>query len=441
MNASGLAACALVLVWLALVWITWCRPVRQRRAERGRQTDAAQADRIAVIYASQSGTAAELAQRTAHVLGARARPLSDFTPQTLGDLHTALFVVSTSGEGDAPDAAHAFDARARAWPHEQQLSRLRFGLLALGDRSYAQFCGYGRRLDRWLRQHGATALFDAVWVDRLNQTALHQWQTLLAEHWQASDWQAPEFTTWRLAQRRWINPGSQGASCHELLLHVEEAKPPRWQAGDVAQVLIGDSGQQRDYSVASTPSEGLIRLLVRSQCHPDGAPGLGGHWLSASLPLGGNVQLHIRSNAQFHCVEEDRPAIFIGNGTGLAGLRALIQERRERGQQPNWLIFGERQRQHDFFWQDDLQAWLADGTLQRLDLAFSRDQAQKRYVQHCLREAADAVRTWIARGAVVYVCGSRNGMAQDVDLALQDILGAHGYQDLFARSGYRRDVY
>jgi len=98
-------------------------------------------------------------------------------------------------------------------------------------------------------------------------------------------------------------------------------------------------------------------------------------------------------------------------------------------------------RQHDLFWQDDLQAWLADGTLQRLDLAFSRDQAQKRYVQHCLREAADAVRAWIARGAVVYVCGNRAGMAHDVDLALQDILGAHGYQDLFARSGYRRDVY
>jgi len=442
MNAPLFAASALVLAWLTLLWRLW-RRARKARVHQLQNPVSLPANGVAVVYASQSGTAAELAQRTAQALGTQARvwPLSDFTPQTLGRLHTALFIVSTSGESDPPDMALVFDQHARKLSVSGHLSAMRFGLLALGDRTYAQFCGYGRTLEQWLRQHGATALFDSVWMDRLEQSALLQWQTLLTEHFQANPWHAPATTQWRLAQRRWLNPGSPGAACHELLLQCQAAQLPAWQAGDVAQIRIGDSGQQRDYSIASTPAEGLIRLLVRTHQQPDGTPGLGSHWLSQNLQIGKPVRLHIRSNTQFHLDVEDRPIILIGNGTGLASLRALLQERRERGQRHNWLIFGERTRAHDFFWRDELQNWLDDGTLARLDLAFSRDQAEKHYVHHCLREAGVDLRDWIACGAVLYVCGSRDGMAHDVDSVLQDILGCHGYQDLIARNGYRRDVY
>jgi len=452
MNAPLAAACALILAWLILVWITLIRPARQQRREAHKRFDAAlPADGIAVLYASQGGTATELAQRTAQALGPRARayPLADFTPQTLGNLQTALFIVSTYGEGDPPDVAHAFHQRALAWQAEESLNTLRFGLLALGDRTYQHFCGYGLQLENWLSQHGATALFDAVQVDRLDAAALREWQALLTTHLRAQPWQTVPPSRWRLAQRQCLNPGSQGAPCHELLLEYQAlehssanpAELPGWQAGDVAQITIGDSGQQRDYSIASTPAEGHLRLLVRLHHHADGSPGLGSHWLSEGLKLGEEIKLHIRRNAQFHLPDDDRRAIFIGNGTGLAGLRALIQERKERGLKHNWLLFGERQRACDFFWQDVLQNWLADGTLSRLDLAFSRDQAEKHYVHHRLREAATTLRDWIARGAVLYICGNRSGMAHDVDQALQDILGAHGYQDLIARNGYRRDVY
>jgi len=443
MNLPLLTACTLVVLWLALVRATVLRSVRQRRAAQNHNDAALPADGIAVIYASQGGTAAELAQRTVQALGTRARawPLSDFTPQTLGNLQTALFIVSTYGEGDPPDTANTFHQRALAWPASASLSSMRFGLLALGDRTYQQFCGYGKQLENWLHQHGARALFDAVWADRLQEAALLQWQTLLTQHLHAQPWKTVPPTRWRLVQRHWHNPGSQGAPCHELLLQSQEEALPTWQAGDIAQIAIADSGQQRDYSIASTPAEGQIRLLIRLHHHPDGTPGLGSHWLCEQLPLGGEVHLHIRRNAQFHLSGEDRPAIFIGNGTGLAGLRALIQARKERGETDNWLIFGERQQQHDFFWQDVLESWRTDGTLARLDLTFSRDAPQKRYVHHCLREAQDDLRDWMARGAMLYVCGSKTGMAHDVDHALKDILGPHGYQDLTARNGYRRDVY
>jgi len=444
---NTLAACALVLVWLLLVWHTLLRPARQRRAAAQNRHDAP-LDGVAVLYASQGGTATELAQRSVQALGADARayPISDFTPQTLAALHTALFIVSTYGEGDPPDMAHAFHQHALAWQtddpsREKHLGGLRFGLLALGDRSYQHFCGYGLQLDNWLRQHGATALFDPVQVDRLNDAALDQWQDLLSTHLNAQPWQTVSPDPWQLTQRRCLNPGSQGAPCHELLLKCQLPDLPIWQAGDIAQICIGDSGQLRDYSIASTPAEGQLRLLVRLHYHADGTPGLGSHWLCTDVPPGGTIRLHIRRNAQFHLTPDERNAIFIGNGTGLAGLRALIQERRERGLGYNWLLFGERQRACDFFWQAELQGWLADGSLSRLDTAFSRDQAEKHYVHHRLRDAAATVRDWVSRGAVLYICGNRKGMAHDVDQALQDILGMHGYQDLIARNGYRRDVY
>lgn len=443
MNTPLLTTWLLIAAWLILLWITVLRPTRLQRQQRQQREAALNADRIVVIYASQGGTAAELAQRSATALGqgAVAMPINEVEPQALERFDTALFVISTYGEGDPPDMAQAFYRQALQWPEAGRLKRLRFGLLALGDRSYQQFCGFGHQVEAWLTAHGAQALFDSVWVDRLDAQALQQWQTQLTRHLQAQTWESTPPTLWRLRARHLLNPGSQGAPCHEIQLESQDDALPTWAAGDIAQITVGDTGQQRDYSIASTPTEGVLRLLVREQHRADGSPGLGSHWLTQSLVPGDELQLHLRRNAQFHLSDDNRPAIFVGNGTGLAGLRALLQARQERGQGDNWLIFGERQRSHDFFWQDILQHWLNDGTLSRLDLAFSRDQTEKRYVHHALRDAAEDLKDWIARGAVLYICGSREGMAQDVEQALKDILGPHGYDDLVQRGGYRRDIY
>ncbi|HEY9237361.1 MAG TPA: sulfite reductase flavoprotein subunit alpha, partial [Burkholderiaceae bacterium] len=186
---------------------------------------------------------------------------------------------------------------------------------------------------------------------------------------------------------------------------------------------------------------GALELLVRLHRHADGTPRLCSGWLCGQLAEGATAPLRLRRNAAFHLPEDDRPLLLIGNGIGLAGLRSLLRERARRGQARNWLIFGERTAQHDFLCRDELLAWQADGHLARLDLAFSRDQAGKVYVQDRLREAAGELRAWLADGAAIYLCGSLQGMGEGVDALLRELLGEAALAELQDSGRYRRDLY
>ena len=141
-----------------------------------------------------------------------------------------------------------------------------------------------------------------------------------------------------------------------------------------------------------------------------------------------------------------------GPGTGIAPFRAFLQERAALGIKGRaWLLFGERQRAHDFLYEAELKAWLADGTLSRLDVAFSRDQSAKDYVQHRMAENAADLWRWLQDGAHFYVCGDATRMARDVDAALRRIAMTEGRLDeaqardwivALARQGrYQRDIY
>ncbi|MBO8044564.1 hypothetical protein J6396_43625, partial [Pseudomonas aeruginosa] len=125
------------------------------------------------------------------------------------------------------------------------------------------------------------------------------------------------------------------------------------------------------------------------------------------------IVARVHRNPGFHRVG-GAPMVLIGNGTGIAGLRSLLREAAHAGEHGHWLLFGERQRAHDFLFADEIEAWQADGHLARVDLAFSRD-GEGGYVQDRLRAAADALRDWMQRGAVIHVCGSLLGMAEGVD--------------------------
>ena len=197
----------------------------------------------------------------------------------------------------------------------------------------------------------------------------------------------------------------------------------------------------REYSIASIASDGVLELIVRQERHPDGSLGLGSGWLTEHAALGSAISLRLRRNSGFHLPDAPVPLILLGNGTGLAGLRSLLKARIADGQQRNWLLFGERNIAHDYLCQDELQGWLASGDLALLDLAFSRDQEEKIYVQDRLRESADVLRKWLADGAAIYVCGSLQGMATGVDQALADILGNEALERLIEQGRYRRDVY
>jgi sulfite reductase (NADPH) flavoprotein alpha-component len=163
--------------------------------------------------------------------------------------------------------------------------------------------------------------------------------------------------------------------------------------------------------------------------------------LTEHAPVGSSISLRVRRNSGFHLPARPVPMILLGNGTGLAGLRSLLKARIADGQQRHWLLFGERNREHDFLCRAELEEWLINGDLARLDLAFSRDQAEKIYVQDRLRESAEELKKWLAEDAVIYICGSMQGMASGVDQLLQEVLGAAQVETLIEQNRYRRDVY
>jgi sulfite reductase (NADPH) flavoprotein alpha-component len=139
----------------------------------------------------------------------------------------------------------------------------------------------------------------------------------------------------------------------------------------------------------------------------------------------------------------------IGPGTGIAPFRAFLEERRATGAKGrNWLLFGDQRSDTDFLYRSEIEAYLAEGLLTRLDLAFSRDQAEKIYVQHRLQENAATLWQWLEDGAAIYVCGDASKMAKDVDDALQQIIASESGRDgkaylaeLAAAQRYLRDVY
>ena len=454
--ARWTAAAALVALYAALCAAVGWRERRKHQAAQAQAASLAAAreglQALLVVYASQTGQAQELAEETARLLHAAGEPVQlcpvhQLTPEALAQARCALWVVSTCGEGDPPDHAAAFASHTLASaPH---LAHLHYGLLALGDRQYTHFCGFGRQVDAWLQRCGATRLFDTVEMDNGDAQALQQWQHHLGQVAHVSDlpaWQAPEFADWVLARRTHLNPGSAGGAVFhlELLPSADLAGAAvAWESGDLVQVRAPqDPDHPREYSVASIASDGSIHLLVRQAVRGDGALGLASGWLTQGAAVGAAIPLRLRAHSNFRLEgNAQRPLILVGNGTGLAGLRAHLRARAAVGAGPNWLLFGERNAAYDFHHQAELEGWHRQGTLQRLDVAFSRDQPSRVYVQHLLAAEADTVRAWVAQGAAVYVCGSLQGMAQAVDSTLRQILGTDALDHLLREGRYRRDVY
>ncbi|WP_292069363.1 sulfite reductase subunit alpha [Brevundimonas sp. UBA7534] len=449
--ARWLWAAGAILLWLALIAVIFWRERRAKAAARARsKAMAGDGEAVLVAFASQTGFGEELAWMTAKALGqggvgARVLSFADLDVQTLKVAGRALLIVSTTGEGDPPDAAAGFVRKAMAV--DADLSDLRFGLLALGDRSYDRFCGFGHAVDGWLRRSGAEPLFDLVEVDAGAAGAIRHWQHQLnqiAGVVSAPDWTPPAYEPWRLASRTLVNPGSPGAEAYHLAF--EPTGPaPEWSAGDIAEIGVpardgAPAPGAREYSIASLPQDGRLEFLIRLMRSPDGQPGLASGWLTQTLALGEEIGMRVRINRGFHGPAAETPLILIGNGTGIAGLRAHLKARLSAGGGA-WLLFGERTRAHDAFFDDELQAWLASGVLTRLDRAFSRDAGDGRYVQDLIVAAAHDIRAWVDRGAALYVCGSLEGMSQGVHAALQDALGEHRVLELLETGRYRRDVY
>lgn len=488
--AREVSAAVVIALYLALSLHCWRGRLRPRVAvDRPAQ--------LLVAYASQGGQAQGFAERSAAQLrdaGVQALllPLNALDPNDW-PAPRVLFVVSTYGEGEAPDNAARFEQRLAA--AGIQARSVEYAVLAFGDRQYRHFCAFGQRLDERMRQCGATPLFDRLEADQADPGVLRHWQHQLAHlsgDSNFSDWLPAPYQIWRLTGRHCLNPGSSGAPV-QLLTLAPPSEQTSWRAGDIVEVgprhaparieaLLHDSGldphelldgqslavqlsrrhlpaagdlhgldaeallalpllPHREYSIASIPADGAVQLVVREASHSDGTPGLGSGWLCRYAVIGEEVDLRIRSNPVFHGPDAATPLILIGNGTGIAGLRAHLRERAAHQGSRNWLLFGERNAAHDYLFQDELTQWHESGHLQRLDLAFSRDQPEKRYVQHVLRDAADDLRHWVDQGAAIYVCGSLEGMGQEVQQILLGLLGQARLKQLSEQGRYRRDLY
>lgn len=451
---SLLLAVVSMLLWLALLALTVWRLRAQRLGAHAAalavraQQQADSRDLWLVLVASQTGVAERIAQQTLAQLqqqGHRAQllDLGALEMELLQAARRVLLVASTTGDGDAPDPALAFTHGLMR--QQPDLRHLHYGLLALGDSDYADFCGFGRKLDHWLARSGAQPLFARIEVNREDPQALADWQACV--HPQAADtvWQSRIFSFWRLQSRRLLNPGSAGNPCHLLSL-VPVGDLPDWQAGDIAEIRLPSPAsateppQHRDYSIASLPDSGCLQLLVREMRTADGGLGAGSRFLLHEINAGDELSLHIRPNRHFHLPDTPAPLLLIGNGTGIAALRALLLARAQSGQHDNWLVFGERTAAHDFFFADDLQRWQQQGHLQWLDLAWSREAVGGRHVQDVLQAEAATVEAWLQRGACLYVCGSTE-MGRGVDACLEALIGVDALQALRLSGRYRRDLY
>lgn len=436
-------------VVVAAAYVLFCLTIAWRRLRRRRLSGEGGPQGLLIAFASQTGFGEELARAAGTALAAsgaqvQVAELGAVTAEDLRRWPKILFVAATTGDGDAPDPAARFVRTVMS--QRPDLTETSVGVLALGDRSYAQYCAFGRRLDAWLSDCGAQPLFPRIEVDAGDPEALATWREAVAALQPGAvlaDLQAAPAAPWTLAARTLLNPDGAGDPVFRLVLEPPAGAAPVWTAGDVVELeaTLAGTTVRREYSIATLPQDGRIELLVRVRLREDGAPGLMSGWLSETARIGAQVRVRLRSNRSFHPPAGAPPMVLIGAGTGLAGLRPHLRARRAAGARDAWLIFGERTRGGDFLLADEVLGWRTDGVLSRLDLAFSRDAGDGRYVQDVLRAEAGLLRERVADGAVIYVCGSHEPMGTAVHAALGELLGEAMLEELVETGRYRRDTY
>lgn len=216
--------------------------------------------------------------------------------------------------------------------------------------------------------------------------------------------------------------------------------------------------QPRLYSIASSPKvhpEEIHLTIATVQYESHGRPRNGvcstflAHRTNEEIP----VSVFIHSAKHFRLPEDhSRDIIMVGPGTGVAPFRAFLHDRKASGASGrHWLFFGDQRSETDFLYREELEAWHEEGTLHRFDTAFSRDQSEKIYVQHRMKERSKELYAWLEEGAYFYVCGDASRMAKDVEQTLHNIIetqGGHSSEDAAAyvealkkEKRYRKDVY
>ena len=538
---------------------------------------ASTAPMLNILYGTQTGNAEGLAMDAAAAARAQGfeavvQGLDDVTIDAFSAMERVIITIATYGEGEMPDNAGLFWESIYS-ADMPKLPDMQFGVLALGDTSYDEFCQAGKLLDIRLEQLGATRLIDRLDCDVDYEDVADEWinKTIPLANGGKSVSPAAESTT-KVVKSVWNrkNPYPAKVSVNRLLSGPSSGKEIRhyeidladsgltYETGDALNVMpvndgalvkklterllvstdtvlvgqeqsIGDlltyqyeistpsrnliaaveaqanhdkfshvlkNGdkealadflwgkdtldllnlnpeiafsideflsflkplQHRAYSISSSPNKhiGSVHLTVASvRWREDDRDHLGvcSTFLADRVAANGTAGVFISPNKAFRIpANDDTPMIMVGPGTGVAPFRAFLEERQMSGAKgQNWLFFGDQTRDSDFIYEQQLLEMQAVGVLNRLDLAFSRDQKEKVYVQHKMHEAAAELYQWLEQGAYFYVCGDATRMAKDVDQALRDIVAAQGklsadkatdyINNLKREKRYLRDVY
>lgn len=451
----ALLSISLYLLWIAVLLF------KQRRASN---LDVSEHTTL-VVYASQTGTAEKVARAKAAALAdietASVVSMSDLGLDTLSHVSKAIFVVSTYGEGEPPDAGRKFSSILKK-AHSQSvlpLSHLSFEVVGLGDRQYTSFCAFAVSLFDGLNQLGGKAASPLMTLDSSKGEHLSLLDNLPSKNTETSLALTVNKRTCLNTVNQTLTSGGRGL--YALSLGIQKAPTVAscsddslWEAGDILEVHIptsqqfinakGNEGQEtatRSYTIASITSEGDIKLVVRQVLKDDGTLGLGSGMLTHTTKLGEFISASIRKNESAYVSDTQCPLILIAAGSGVAGIRAQLAKRASlQNAGPVWVFYGERYAEFDDVLDTTLSPFHQAACLHKKSTIFSRDE-NGGYVQHLLQQHATQVNAFIGSEGHVYVCGDFAGMGKGVDDALKLILGERRYEKLREQGRYHRDLY
>lgn len=393
---------------------------------------------ILVCYASQTGTAANLAEQSGRLIREQGqtvsvRSLADLKPDDLERFKQVLMIVSTCGEGEIPDNGIDFYEQLKDFP----ALNVPVSLLALGDKSYKYFCTAGCLFQDELVRLGASTETQPVMVDG---NPMEPWQYWLQEQLDVTvdtsqvTATEQEITLELVDNQTLHQQADQGNQAFRLGFRIVADEPFRYQVGDLIGIVPPGDHRERLYSIASGPSlkDNYLELCVGLLSYEQSGETVYGQcsrYLTAGLKPGDRFQARWKSGGGLTLPDSEEPLIMVATGAGIAPMMCLLQERiKQQHTGDNWLLFGNRKSSADFYYQDDLYAMQQKGHIHHLDTAFSRDTKQKVYVQDVLAGQEARLADWLLnKHARLYVCGRqdlREALLEVISKVLQDNLGS-----------------